>query len=108
MAIIDSSFQEEQPENNYIDSGRYCNLMSTGAILLAITIPSIAIKFTMPFLPFVMNIRVLGACSSVVLGLSLVALAETQWVLFLGVAFAAMACELGETSFLAYSANFNK
>lgn len=35
--------------------GRYCNLMSTGAILLAITIPSILIKFTMPFLPFIIK-----------------------------------------------------
>jgi battenin len=91
-----------------LDGGRYCNLMSTGAILLAITVPSILIKFTMPFLPFVINVRVFGVCGLVGVGLTLVALAETQWVVFLGVAFAAMSCELGETSFLAYSANFNK
>jgi battenin len=90
------------------NSNRYCNLMSTGAILLANTIPSIIVKFSVPFLPSMIKIRVIVACIAIAVSLVMVAFAETQWVALLGVAFSSMSCELGETSFLAYSANFNK
>lgn len=105
---LDENDRNSKFKDSSQDESRYCNLMSTGTILLANTIPSILVKFSVPFLPFMIKLRVVVSCIAVSVSLVLVAFAQTQWVALLGVAFSSMSIELGETSFLAYSANFNQ
>ncbi|CAO1415609.1 unnamed protein product [Diamesa hyperborea] len=95
-------------ENSRSPGERPCNLLSTGAILLADVIPSLCIKSISPFLPFFANIRVSVSCVLAALGFVMVAFAQTEWVALFGVAITSLASGLGEPTFLAYSAYFNK
>ncbi|CAO1390978.1 unnamed protein product [Diamesa serratosioi] len=95
-------------ENSRSPGERPCNLISTGAILLADVIPSLCIKSISPFLPFYANIRVSLSCTLAALGFVMVAFAQTEWVALFGVAITSLASGLGEPTFLAYSAYFNK
>lgn len=52
--------------------------------------------------------RITISCLFAAFGFIIVAYAETQWVALTGVAFTSLASGLGEPTFLAYSAFFNK
>ncbi|CRL01715.1 CLUMA_CG014931, isoform A [Clunio marinus] len=87
---------------------RPCNVLSTGAILLADIIPGLIIKTLSPFLPFWATVRVTVACIVAICGFVAVAFADSQWLALGGVAMTSFSSGLGEPTFLAYSAFFNK
>ncbi|GAB0100351.1 Battenin [Sergentomyia squamirostris] len=99
-------------ENSHDESNhgfqRDCNYISTGAILLADIIPALCVKFTGPFLPFFVHIRVMLCCGLAAAGFMLVGFATTEWVAIMGVVCTSLASGLGELTFLAYSSNYNK
>ncbi|KAK3889151.1 hypothetical protein Pcinc_006728 [Petrolisthes cinctipes] len=87
---------------------RDCNIMSTGAILLADIIPSLIIKIIAPFFVLHVHFRVslvvlLGSASFLLVGL-----ATSRMMAIFGVICAAAGAGLGETTLLAYSANFHR
>ncbi|KAK4312350.1 hypothetical protein Pmani_016215 [Petrolisthes manimaculis] len=87
---------------------RDCNIMSTGAILLADIIPSLVIKIIAPFFVLHVHFRVslvvvLGSASFLLVGL-----ATSRMMAIFGVICAAAGAGLGETTLLAYSANFHR
>lgn len=87
---------------------RDCNYISTGAILLADIIPALIIKFTAPFLPFYVHIRILICCFASAAGYLLVSFSKGNWLAILGVVSTAFSSGLGEVTFLAYSAKYNR
>lgn len=89
------------------DSNRPCNILSTGAILLADIIPGLCIKFLSPFLPFWHRTRITISCIASVGGFIIVAYADKEWEALAGVALTSFASGLGEPTFLAYSAFFH-
>lgn len=91
-----------------IESGRQCNILSTGTILLADIIPSLIMKIISPFTPFWINVRVFFAVAMATAGFLCVGFAETEVVAILGVILTSASAGLGETTFLAYSAKYNK
>ncbi len=82
--------------------------MSTGAILLADIIPCFVIKLLSPFLPYHATWRVLLASITAVISFLIVASAETQWMVFVGVAFTSFSSGLGEPTFLALTTLYHK
>lgn len=82
--------------------------MSTGAILLADIIPSFFIKSLSPFLPYNANLRVTISCFTSVVSFLAVALADSMWIVILGVTLTSLASGLGEPTFLAHSTHYNK
>ncbi|XP_055687173.1 battenin [Lutzomyia longipalpis] len=103
-----AEFDENSHDEPNHDFQRECNYISTGAILLADIIPALCIKFTGPFLPFLIHLRVSLCCGLAAAGFFLVGYATTEWVAIVGVVCTSLASGLGELTFLAYSANYNK
>ncbi|KAJ6646498.1 Battenin [Pseudolycoriella hygida] len=99
------SLTESEPSH---DTGRMCNIISTGAILLADVIPSLTIKIIVPFLPFYIHVRTFLAIALQFAGFILVAYAEFEWMALLGIVLTSLSSGLGEASFLAYTSHFNK
>ncbi|KAG5683414.1 hypothetical protein PVAND_012697 [Polypedilum vanderplanki] len=95
-------------EVHHGSSNRPCNLVSTGAVLLADVIPGLCIKFLSPFLPFWHATRISISCLIAIGGFIVVGFATEQWIALTGVAMTSFASGLGEPTFLAYSAFFNK
>ncbi|CAO1390994.1 unnamed protein product [Diamesa serratosioi] len=96
-------------EEDEISPGeRPCNILSTGAILLADVIPALIVSCISPFVPFYANIRVIISCVLAASGFLMVAFAQTEWVALFGVSLTSLGTGLGEPTFLAYSAYFNK
>ncbi|KAH8270629.1 hypothetical protein KR018_012550, partial [Drosophila ironensis] len=89
-------------------SGRNCHLVSTGAILLADVLPSLFVKMLMPFFPFWVNFRIALAVAFSAAGFLLVGFANAEWMALLGVIITSASSGIGETTFLAYSSNYNK
>ncbi|XP_037034003.1 battenin isoform X2 [Bradysia coprophila] len=85
-----------------------CNIISTGAILLADVLPSLTIKIIVPFLPFYINVRVFLAIALQAAGFLLVAYADAKWMAILGIVLTSLSSGLGEASLLAYTSRFNK
>lgn len=85
-----------------------CNPTSTGAILLADILPALLVKLCAPFFNINTSIQVgavvLLSCSSFLMTSFTVA----TWMSFMGVVCAAIGSGLGEITFLAYSAHFDK
>lgn len=55
LVLLVSNFQNPENKSRSTDDSsdkRVCNLVSTGAILLADIIPSMIVKAVVPFLPF--------------------------------------------------------
>ncbi|XP_032793917.2 battenin isoform X3 [Daphnia magna] len=90
------------------NNSRDCNPVSTGAILLADVLPSLAMKLTMPFLLTHVRLRVLIVIALSSASFLLVSFSTTQWQAFLGVVFAAISGGLGEVTFLQYSSKYDK
>ncbi|XP_046464081.1 battenin-like isoform X1 [Daphnia pulex] len=87
---------------------RDCNPVSTGAILLADVLPSLAMKLTMPFLLTHIRLRVLIVILLSSASFLMVSFSTAQWQAFLGVVFAAISGGLGEVTFLQYSSHYDK
>lgn len=87
---------------------RECNIVSTGAILLADVIPGFVVKLVMPFLPFWINVRVMAAVALSAAGFLFVGFAEIEMLALLGVVCTSAACGMGESSILAYTSNYNR
>lgn len=87
---------------------RPCNKLSTGAILLADILPALSVKFIASFFPLWKHARVFLCISLAAAGFLLVAFADLEWMLFLGVICTSFSSGLGEATFLAYASYFNK
>lgn len=110
--ILESKFGEKDvaPDaNSTITTGnRTCNTVSTGAILLADIIPSLVIKLTAPFLPFLVHARLATCVLFSAAGFLLVAYSTTEWLAILGVVITSLSSGLGEVTLLSYSNQFHK
>lgn len=106
--------------------------MSTGAVLVADSIPSLIVKPLGSILPFYIkwaivryyffqffvkniiincsfhSIRVFLVCFLQICGFLLVAFADTQWMALLGIILTSMSSGLGESSLLSYSSRYHK
>ncbi|KAH0951106.1 hypothetical protein HN011_003259 [Eciton burchellii] len=87
---------------------RVCNTVSTGAILLADILPSLAIKITAPFLPFIVHARLATCVLFSAAGFLVVSLSTTEWLAILGVVLTSLSSGLGEVTLLSYSNQFAK
>ncbi|XP_075161710.1 CLN3 lysosomal/endosomal transmembrane protein, battenin [Haematobia irritans] len=107
---IIGQFHDDKPsdETETGGSGRSCHIVSTGAILLADILPSLFVKIIMPFFPFWVHIRIGLAVAFSAAGFLLVGFANAEWMALLGVIITSASSGIGETTFLAYSSNFNK
>ncbi|XP_058789347.1 battenin [Phymastichus coffea] len=88
---------------------RTCNEVSTGAILLADIVPSVIIKLTAPFLPFLVHAR-MGTCVLLsAAGFLLVSLSnKVTWIAITGVIVTSLSSGLGEVTMLSYSHRYTK
>ncbi|XP_046407187.1 battenin isoform X2 [Ischnura elegans] len=93
--------------NSTTPNERGCNLVSTGAILLADIIPSVIVKFIAPFLPFCVYIRIGISVLLQAGGFVLVALSSCEGAI-IGVICVSFAAGLGEATFLAYTTYFKE
>ncbi|XP_014256380.1 battenin [Cimex lectularius] len=81
---------------------RNCNTISTGAILLADIIPSLAIKVIAPFFPLCIHYRMVLILLLSASGFVLVAEATKIWLAIFGVVNIALSSGLGEATLLSY------
>ncbi|PNF26521.1 Battenin [Cryptotermes secundus] len=100
--------EEESSSHSEDNSTRECNPTSTGAILLADILPSLAIKILAPFFPFLVHVRMLMVVVLAAVGFLLVALSTREWIAVLGVACTSLGSGLGEVTLLSYSSVFDK
>uniref|UniRef100_T1PIM3 Battenin n=1 Tax=Musca domestica TaxID=7370 RepID=T1PIM3_MUSDO len=106
---IIGQFHEDVPSNDETGGkGRECHIVSTGAILLADILPSLFVKIIMPFFPFWVHFRIALAVLFSAAGFLLVGFASAEWMALFGVIITSASSGIGETTFLAYSSNFNK
>ncbi|XP_076303014.1 battenin-like, partial [Lasioglossum baleicum] len=82
---------------------RSCNTLSTGAILLADILPSLAVKIITPFLPFYVHARLATCVLFSAAGFLVVSLSTTEWLAILGVVLTSLSSGLGEVTLLSYS-----
>ncbi|XP_070150167.1 battenin [Polyergus mexicanus] len=87
---------------------RTCNTVSTGAILLADILPSLVIKMTVPFLPFLVHARVAICVLFSAAGFLMVSFSTAEWLAILGVVVTSLSFGLGEATMLGYSNQFSK
>ncbi|KMQ87079.1 battenin isoform x2 [Lasius niger] len=87
---------------------RKCNTVSTGAILLADILPALAIKLTVPFLPFLVHARLATCVLFSAAGFLMVSLSTVEWLAILGVVITSLSSGLGEVTLLSYSNQFSK
>ncbi|XP_044737687.1 battenin-like [Chrysoperla carnea] len=85
---------------------RDCNLISTGTILLADSLPGLLVKVIAPFIPASVHIRMVCVVSTYSLGLLLVAFSKSVWVAIIGTAITSLSGGLGEVTCLSHSPYF--
>ncbi|XP_048372276.1 battenin isoform X2 [Sphaerodactylus townsendi] len=95
---------------NVSNTSRYdCNMISTGAVLLADILPTLLIKFSAPFyihlLPY--GLRVIICVLTALGSFLLVAFSAGPAQSFAGVVLASVSSGLGEITFLAYTSFFD-
>ncbi|XP_058037542.1 battenin [Ahaetulla prasina] len=98
------------PENATTNTSRYdCNIISTGAVLLADILPTLFIKFSAPFCIhlFPYGLRVAICVTSAWGSFLLVAFSTSTTQSLLGVVLASISSGLGEITFLALTSFFN-
>ncbi|XP_061568874.1 battenin isoform X1 [Cololabis saira] len=87
-----------------------CSPVTTGAVLLADILPTLAIKLLAPFMihkvPY--GFRVLVCVAMAAASFLLVSLSSAIWMSILGVVFASCSSGLGELSFLSLTVFFNR
>lgn len=106
----DEKFNIVQDNTSYLinnNSGRDCNALSTGSILLADVLPAIFIKLIAPFINVSTRIKVLTASLLSLSSFIIVACSSIDTQTFVGVSLAALASGLGEVTFLSYTHKFN-
>eukprot|EP00088_Acartia_fossae_P016176 TRINITY_DN1903_c0_g1_i7.p1 TRINITY_DN1903_c0_g1~~TRINITY_DN1903_c0_g1_i7.p1 ORF type:complete len:440 (+),score=40.78 TRINITY_DN1903_c0_g1_i7:24-1343(+) len=89
------------------DSGRDCNPLSTGSILLADVLPAVIIKLVAPFTPISATFKVITTSFLALASFILVSVAQSHSQTFIGVALASLSSGLGEVTFLAYTHKFD-
>lgn len=95
--------------NTTVPTGvRSCNTLSTGAILLADILPSLAVKIITPFLPFYVHARLATCVLFSAAGFLVVSLSTTEWLAILGVVVTSLSSGLGEVTLLSYSHQYPK
>ncbi|KAL7303239.1 battenin [Trichogramma pretiosum] len=88
---------------------RDCNELSTGAILLADILPSVAVKLIAPFLPFMVHARMMVCVTFSAAGLLLVSQSGGMQILaIVGVVITSLSSGLGEVTILSYSHRYTK
>lgn len=103
----DSDLYNQNCTENF-NCTRPCNKISTGAILLADILPSLAIKLVAPMLNIHTHIRVMIAVSLSAACFIITSFSVAHWMTFLGVVCAALSSGLGEVTFLSFSSHFDK
>ncbi|KAG7198656.1 hypothetical protein KM043_006013 [Ampulex compressa] len=108
--LDDKSASNESYENSTVNGTdiRACNTVSTGAILLADILPSLVIKITVPFLPFLIHARLATCVLFSAAGFLLVSLSTIEWLTILGVVITSISSGLGEVTLLSYSHQYPK
>jgi len=104
VPVGDALNVEIEARNN---TGRDCNPMSTGAILLADIIPAICIKSIAAFLPISVNTKVAVSAALSASSFLLVSFSTNTAMAFTGVIFASLSSGLGEATFLSFSHLFH-
>lgn len=102
-ALIKKS--EHEPPN---DPSAVCNPLSTATILLADIIPSLITKLVSPFINISTRVRVSIAIILTVVSFLLTSFSNGHGMTFAGVICASISSGLGEVTFLAYAAAFEK
>lgn len=92
----------------FSNKSNHCNPMSTGAILLADILPGLTTKLISPFVLENTRIRVIATISLSALSFVITAASVSNFMSFVGVICASVSSGLGEVTFLAYSASFDK
>ena len=85
---------------------RNCNILSTGTILLADSVPAILVKAVVPFLLLGINIKILLVALLSGASFLLVSFSSSHLVLYSGVVSASLSSSLGEASLLAHTHHF--
>lgn len=106
--LADKFGHKEDNQRNATEGVRMCNTVSTGAILLADILPSLAIKIIAPFLPFFVHARLATCVLFSAAGFLVVSLSTTEWLAILGVVLTSLSSGLGEVTLLSYSNQFAK
>ncbi|PBC34382.1 battenin [Apis cerana] len=116
--ILESKFGTTDPKGTELTNGtmtatnhtgiRSCNTLSTGAILLADILPSLAVKIITPFLPFHVHARLATCVLFSAAGFLVVSLSTTEWLAILGVVITSLSSGLGEVTLLSYSHKYPK
>ncbi|XP_023344582.1 battenin isoform X3 [Eurytemora carolleeae] len=104
---IGSADNETSPILYSNNTGRDCNPVSTGAILLADILPAILIKSLAPFLHLPASLKV--SVVTILAGASflIVSFSHSNLVTYTGVICASLSSGLGEVTFLSYSHQFH-
>lgn len=105
-SISNSTFRAD--DIDFAADKRPCNKISTGTILLADILPALSVKLVASFFPLWKHVRVASCVLLAAAGFFLVAYADVDWILFLGVICTSFGSGLGEATFLAYASYFNK
>ena len=118
--LLDDSARPSNNNSNHLnstkavcydaDSGRKCNRLSTGVILLASIIPSLVVKITLSWcLDYISyHIRVSVCIISNLASLLIIASSYQLGLILLGVVFASIGEGLGEITFLSLTAIYSK
>ncbi|CAG9759289.1 unnamed protein product [Ceutorhynchus assimilis] len=94
--------------SDLVSTIRNCAQISTGTILLADILPALLVKLVLPFLPFVVHIRVAICVGVTTAGYLVVGFSNSIGVSILGVVLISFCSGLGEVTYLQYSANYEK
>ncbi|CAB0038843.1 unnamed protein product [Trichogramma brassicae] len=106
LALNDDPATEHKVANA---TTRDCNELSTGAILLADILPSVAVKLIAPFLPFMVHARMMVCVTFSAAGLLLVSQSGGMQILaIVGVVITSLSSGLGEVTILSYSHRYTK
>jgi len=89
-------------------TGRDCNELSTGTILLADIGPAIIVKSIAPFLAINIHMKVTAVTGLSALSFLLVSFSQSNLTTYIGVICASLSSGLGEVSFLSYTHFFQE
>ena len=111
--LLSHEFQTDVPTDpsnhtQVSNSTNHCNAMSTGMILLADILPSLFTKAISPFILEDTKIRVMITITLSALSFIITSTSVSDLMSFAGVVCASISSGLGEVTFLAYSASFDK
>ncbi|KAK0162235.1 hypothetical protein PV327_008587 [Microctonus hyperodae] len=106
--ILEKFSSGNKPTSNSTTNLRGCNELSTGAILLADIVPSLIVKFTVPFLPFYINFRMAACVITQIVGFLCVSYSNIQWLTIVGVALTSFSSGLGEVTLMSHCHKYHR